>query len=129
MKRIWRRIIRNLVGALLIAIGIVGGFIPILQGWLFIVAGLLLIDWPGRRWLLAKLRHTRLFQRSEQWCHRRFGFRFDPDEDDLPQTGPDSRAPSAAPLAGAPAAGPDARPPAEPVTPYPPASDQGCTGS
>lgn len=128
MKRIWRRIVRNLVGVMLIAIGIVGGFIPILQGWLFILAGLLLIDWPGRRWLLEKLRHTKLFQRSEQWCHRRFGFRFDPDEHDVPGVGPDSCGALVQPSTAV-AAEPDTRPPAEPVSPSGPASDQECAGS
>lgn len=82
MKRLWRRILRNAVGILCIAFGIIGGFIPILQGWMFILAGLLLIDWPGRRWLLAKMRQTRIFHRAEDWLHRKFGFRFDDDESD-----------------------------------------------
>jgi len=73
MKRLWRRILRNAIGVLCIAFGIVGGFIPILQG-------LLLIDWPGRKWLLARMRQTKVFHRAEDWLHRKFGFRFDDDE-------------------------------------------------
>ncbi|MGB9626272.1 MAG: hypothetical protein ACPMAQ_15570 [Phycisphaerae bacterium] len=88
MKRLWRRILRNAIGVLCIAIGIVGGFIPVLQGWMFILAGLLLIDWPGRRWLLAKMRKTKTFHRAEDWLHRKFGFRFDEDERDPAQRKP-----------------------------------------
>ncbi len=82
MRRLWRRILRNAIGVVCILIGIIGGFIPILQGWMFILAGLLLIDWPGRAWLLARMRRTRIFHRAEGWLHRRFGFRFDPDDNE-----------------------------------------------
>jgi len=88
MKRVWRRILRNVIGAICIAIGIIGGFIPVLQGWMFILAGLLLIDWPGRAWLLAKLRHTRLFRRTEAWLYHRFALRFDPDQEGPPPPEP-----------------------------------------
>jgi uncharacterized membrane protein YbaN (DUF454 family) len=80
MKHLWRRILRNAIGVVCIIVGIIGGFIPILQGWMFILAGLLLIDWPGRRWLLAKMRHTKVFQRAEGWLRRRFNFSFDDEE-------------------------------------------------
>jgi len=88
MNRLWRRLLRNAIGAICIAIGIVGGFIPILQGWMFILAGLLLLDWPGRKWLLRKLRHTRLFLKTEVWVFRHFGLRFDPDEEEHPPAEP-----------------------------------------
>ena len=41
------------VGLVLIAIGVVGGFIPILQGWIFILAGLAVLSKHSRlahRW-------------------------------------------------------------------------------
>lgn len=37
------RLAKKIAGITLIIIGIVSGFIPILQGWLFILAGLLLL--------------------------------------------------------------------------------------
>ena len=40
MKRQALRIARLSAGSLLIIVGIIGGFIPIFQGWVFILAGL-----------------------------------------------------------------------------------------
>ena len=34
------RMIRLSVGGLLLLVGVIGGFVPVLQGWLFILAGL-----------------------------------------------------------------------------------------
>jgi len=34
------RLVRLSTGAALLLLGVVGGFVPILQGWVFIVAGL-----------------------------------------------------------------------------------------
>jgi len=42
-----------ITGLLLIAIGIIGGFVPILQGWVFILAGLAVLSKHSslaRRW-------------------------------------------------------------------------------
>lgn len=89
MNRLWRRIVRNAIGAVCICIGIIGGFIPVLQGWMFILAGLLLIDWPGRRWLLERSRRTQTFRKAEAWLHRRFAFRFDDDDDSARPPGAD----------------------------------------
>ncbi len=88
MNRIWRRILRNLIGAVLIVIGIIGWLLPVVPGWPFLLPGLLLVDWPGRRWLLGKLRHTQLFIKTEAWVYHRFGLRFDPDEEGPPPTEP-----------------------------------------
>ncbi|RMF24195.1 MAG: hypothetical protein D6760_03875 [Deltaproteobacteria bacterium] len=41
--------LRLSVGGLLLAIGVIGGFVPILQGWIFILAGLSVIAPEGRR--------------------------------------------------------------------------------
>ncbi len=49
MSPIKRRIVhvaRNIAGVLLILLGVISGFLPILQGWVFIVIGLGLIDHP-----------------------------------------------------------------------------------
>jgi hypothetical protein len=52
------RVLRNVGGILLLLLGIVGLFLPVLQGWLFIVLGLGLIDLP--------IKH-RLHQRAKRW--------------------------------------------------------------
>lgn len=88
MNKLWRRILRNAIGVLCIIVGIIGGLIPVLQGWMFILAGLLLIDWPGRKWLLTKMRGTKMFHRAEEWLHRKFAFRFDDDEPPGPSSPP-----------------------------------------
>ena len=40
MQRQAVRLVRLSVGGLLLLIGVIGGFVPVLQGWLFILAGL-----------------------------------------------------------------------------------------
>lgn len=92
MKRLWRRILRNAIGVLCLVLGVIGGVLPIMPGFVFFLAGLLLIDWPGRRWLLARMRSTKLFQNAEDRLHRRFGFRF--DDDDHTQTPPSAHPPA-----------------------------------
>lgn len=52
-----KRIVRNVAGFLLVLLGIVSGFLPILQGWLFILIGIGLIDIPAKR-------------RLHEWCKR-----------------------------------------------------------
>jgi hypothetical protein len=55
-----RKILRLLLGFLLVIIGIIGGFVPILQGWMFLIPGLIilaeffppirrLVDWAKRK--------------------------------------------------------------------------------
>ena len=42
-----------IIGLLLIALGVVGGFVPILQGWVFVLAGLAILSKHSplaRRW-------------------------------------------------------------------------------
>ena len=54
MRRLVRGL-RNVAGVLLIVLGVISGFLPILQGWVFIVLGLGLIEHPLKhrlhRWL------------------------------------------------------------------------------
>ena len=38
-----RKILRLLLGFLLVIIGIIGGFVPILQGWMFLIPGLIIL--------------------------------------------------------------------------------------
>lgn len=65
MKRKALRWFRLIGGTLLIVAGIIGGFIPILQGWMFVVAGLALMAPESRRasraleWAKSKLAKTR----------------------------------------------------------------------
>lgn len=40
MRRQALRIARLSAGSLLLVIGVIGGFIPVLQGWVFVLAGL-----------------------------------------------------------------------------------------
>lgn len=40
MRRQAVRILRLSLGGVLLLLGVIGGFIPVLQGWVFIVAGL-----------------------------------------------------------------------------------------
>ena len=47
-----RKIVDWVVGLALIGIGIVGGFVPILQGWVFILAGLAVLS-SHSRWARA----------------------------------------------------------------------------
>jgi len=49
-----RRIVDWVLGLTLIGVGIVGGFVPILQGWVFIVAGLAVLS-SHSRWARAIL--------------------------------------------------------------------------
>jgi uncharacterized membrane protein YbaN (DUF454 family) len=55
-----KRILRNVAGFSLLLLGIVGLFLPFLQGILFIVLGLSLIDVPAKhrlhRWLRGRWR-------------------------------------------------------------------------
>lgn len=44
MNRRLRKFLDWTLGLLLIGIGIVGGFVPVLQGWVFILAGLAVLS-------------------------------------------------------------------------------------
>lgn len=58
MKRHAVRIARLSVGSVLVAVGIVGGFVPVLQGWIFILAGLSLLaqESDRARYLLDRVK-------------------------------------------------------------------------
>ncbi len=49
MKRQVERVARIVGGSVLLIIGVIGGFIPVLQGWIFVIAGLTLIAPESRR--------------------------------------------------------------------------------
>lgn len=62
IKRI-KRLIRITIGILLIILGIIGLFLPFLQGILLIVAGLLILEYPPITKFVHKLK--------EKWKNRK----------------------------------------------------------
>ena len=80
-----RRILRLTAGCLLVVLGLLGLFLPFLQGVLFLLVGLYLLslDWPRARLLRRKLRlrYPALAARSDeaqawtlrQWARLRRG--------------------------------------------------------
>ena len=44
MKRQALRVFRLTVGSILLIVGVIGGFIPVFQGWVFVLAGLGLLS-------------------------------------------------------------------------------------
>ena len=63
-----RRALRIGGGCLLLCIGVIGGFIPVLQGWMFVLAGLTLMAPESRR-----------IRRLLEWAKLRAGV---PEEED-----------------------------------------------
>lgn len=67
-----KRLARIMAGFVLIVIGIIGGFIPILQGWVFILAGLAVwsVDfvWARRlrEWLKQRFETARAHWRERR---------------------------------------------------------------
>jgi uncharacterized membrane protein YbaN (DUF454 family) len=63
------------IGLSLIALGVVGGFVPVLQGWVFIVAGLAVLSSHSRvaRGVLDRLKRIErdLRDRLRRWRDRR----------------------------------------------------------
>jgi hypothetical protein len=65
LGRLWRAIpgrvrtiLRNIVGCILILIGIIGAILPIIPGHPFWIPGLLLLDFPQKRVALRRLQHS-----------------------------------------------------------------------
>lgn len=58
MKRQALRIARLSAGSLLLLVGVIGGFIPVFQGWVFVLAGLSILaqESDRARVLLDRLR-------------------------------------------------------------------------
>ena len=71
MKKHVRRVAVLVLGWILIAFGIVGLFLPVLQGVLFILLGLYVLSRESeiaRRWLhRVRERHPRLDEKLKQW--------------------------------------------------------------
>ena len=66
-----RKIADWVIGLSLIALGVVGGFVPILQGWVFVAAGLAVLSSHSRvaRGILDRLRRLErgLRERLRRW--------------------------------------------------------------
>lgn len=58
-----RRIVEWVLGLTLIAIGVIGAFVPILQGWVFVLAGLALLS-RHSRWARAILERLKTWGRT-----------------------------------------------------------------
>lgn len=73
-----KRIVRMVAGVLLVVLGVLGLFLPFLQGILFLGVGLLLLSAdirPIRRCVLGQMRRHpkryRLFRKAHRWLHGR----------------------------------------------------------
>jgi uncharacterized membrane protein YbaN (DUF454 family) len=72
MKQKLKKGLRTAAGFLLILLGVISGFIPVLQGWMFILAGLALLavdyHWARRlkEWALARVQRRRKGSAVEQ---------------------------------------------------------------
>jgi len=64
LKRQFERAARLTAGSVLLLIGFIGGFIPVMQGWIFIIAGLTIMAPESRRarraldWARSKVKRT-----------------------------------------------------------------------
>ena len=71
MKRHVKRIVVLVIGWLLVAFGVIGLFLPVLQGVLFILLGLWVLSTESKtahRWLEgARKRHPRADAKLKQW--------------------------------------------------------------
>jgi len=66
-----KKLIKNIVGIILILVGIIGLFLPIIQGILLIVLGVAFLDFSKKDHLLAKIRQNRYLQRLKgRWSRR-----------------------------------------------------------
>ena len=69
MVRNVKRLLSIIAGVVLILIGIIGGFIPIMQGWVFILAGALLLGInKTRAWrrMMARIRLYRMRRNAKK---------------------------------------------------------------
>ena len=67
MRKKIKKIIRNLAGAILILLGVLGLFLPFLQGFLLIFLGFGLLDFKGKKELVLKIKQTRLIRPIATW--------------------------------------------------------------
>ncbi len=70
MVRQIRRVVTIVVGVSLLAIGVVGGFIPVFQGWIFVLLGLMVLakEVPLARYYVQQLK--RRYPKQAAQMHR-----------------------------------------------------------
>jgi hypothetical protein len=81
-KLIWA-LTRNLLGWAMVVLGVLFGWLPVVQGTLLVVVGLSLADWPGKRRGFRYLRTFPWFNRIDDWSHQYLGFRL-PEHPEAP---------------------------------------------
>ncbi|MFQ5458344.1 MAG: hypothetical protein ACE5FC_07835 [Myxococcota bacterium] len=63
-----KKLLRNVCGGALIALGIVGLVLPVLQGIAFIVAGFVMLDFEGKARFTSRIRNHPIGQwLEEKW--------------------------------------------------------------
>ena len=63
MKELIKKIIKNTIGALLIILGLIILFTPFTPGSWIALIGFSLLDFPGKKALVAKLKATKFYMR------------------------------------------------------------------
>ncbi|SFJ07657.1 PGPGW domain-containing protein [Thermoflavimicrobium dichotomicum] len=70
----WKRLGMAILGWGFIILGVIGGFIPILQGWIFILIGLYFLSFssPTAKRLLEKLRarFPKVAEKADEFVNR-----------------------------------------------------------
>ena len=62
-----KKIIKNVIAVILLLIGVAGGFIPILQGWMFVLSGYILLDFKKKDIFERKIID---FLKKRSWSRR-----------------------------------------------------------
>ncbi len=76
VKRAVKAIVRNIFGYILLAIGLFLSVPLVLgPGFVFVLAGLALADWPGRKRFFRWLHTFHWFEACAEWIHEHFRFR------------------------------------------------------
>ncbi len=50
-----KKIFRNIIAVICLLIGFIGGFIPVLQGWVFVLLGFILLDFKKKEVIETKI--------------------------------------------------------------------------
>jgi uncharacterized membrane protein YbaN (DUF454 family) len=66
-----KKIIRNVIGTILVILGIIGLFLPILQGVFLIFLGIAVMDFNKKEAYLAKLKQNRYLQKLRTYLPKR----------------------------------------------------------
>lgn len=66
-----KKVVKNVGGAALILLGLILWITPIVPGGVLAIAGLTLLDFPGKKWLGRKLRQIEVVDRAWTWLMRK----------------------------------------------------------